>query len=270
VSPFSRLFSPVIAAITLLVMSFPAFAESPAMGVVVMHGKGGSPTRHVNGLTQALEEKGYLVANLEMPWSGRRDYDVPVSVAEEEIEAALSGLRGKGAQKVFVAGHSQGGAFALHFAGKHSVDGIIAIAPGGDVGNRLFRDQLGGSVTRARQLVAEGQGDKKTNLEDYEGKKGAYPINTTPALYLGWFEPDGAMNMQRAARAASPQIPILWIVAKNDYPGLRRANIPLFENLPRHPLTRLYEPNSDHLGAPSASRDEIVRWTNEVAKTSPR
>lgn len=235
-----------------------------------MHGKGGSPSRNVAGLAGALEDKGYRVINLEMAWSGRRDYDVSAERAEEEIEAALSALRRKGAQKVFVAGHSQGGAFALHFAGKHAIDGVIAMAPGGDVGNRAFRKQLGESVARARQLVAGGKGDGKTTLQDYEGKKGKYPINTTPALYLSWFDPDGAMSMQRAARAANPQIPILWIVAKNDYPALRRANIPLFENLPRNPLTKLYEPNSDHLGAPSASLDEIVRWTNEVAKTAPR
>jgi hypothetical protein len=39
----------------------------------------------------------------------------------------------------------------------------------------------------------------------------------------------------------------------------------MFDALPRHPLTKLYEPDSTHLGAPSASRDEILRWTWQVA-----
>jgi pimeloyl-ACP methyl ester carboxylesterase len=262
--------SQVLPFVTLLLLAFPTLAEPPPMGVVIMHGKGGSPAGSVAKLARGLEAKGYLVESLDMPWSRRRDYDVPPDRAEEEVVAALSALRAKGAQKVFVAGHSQGGGFALHLAGKIAADGFIAVSPGGDVGNMVFREQLGGTVAQARQLVAEGKGDQRTNLQDYEGAKGKYPIETTPALYLAWFDAESAMNIQRAARAAKPEIPILWIVAKNDYPGLRRTMIPLFEKLPRHPLTRLYEPNSDHLGTPAAAVDEIVRWTNEVAKTSPR
>lgn len=241
-----------------------AIAEPQKIGIVIMHGKGSSPTKHVSELASFLENSEYLVANLEMPWSGKRDYDVNVSAAEEEVEAALSALRSKGAQKVFVAGHSQGGVFALHFAGKHKVDGVICIAPGGSVGNEVFREKLGDSVSRANQLVAEGKGDEKVRLYDYEGKKGTYPVMTTPAVYLTWFDPDGAMNSELAALVINPQVPIFWIVAEHDRPGLRRANIPMFEIFPKNPHTRLYQPNADHIGAPSASRDEIVRWIAEV------
>ena len=230
-----------------------------------MHGKGGAPTGHVATLARTLEGKGYLVANLEMPWSGRRNYDVTVERGEQEVETAVAGLRAKGAKKVFVSGHSQGGAFALHMAGRQGIDGVIAMAPGGDVGNRVFREQLGESVARARRLVAEGKGNDPARLEDYEGAKGTYPVIAAPAVYLTWFEPEGAMNMGRAARAANPQVPILWIVGQGERPGLRKANIPLFQSLPNNPRTRLYEPNSDHVGTPTASADEIVRWTREVA-----
>lgn len=44
----------------------------------------------------------------------------------------------------------------------------------------------------------------------------------------------------------------------------------MFRELPANPLTRLYEPSSDHLGAPSASADEIVRWTKEVGGAPKR
>lgn len=250
---------------TTLPLTVAAEAVSSKIGVVVMHGKGGAPTKHVATLASALESKGYLVANLEMPWSGRRDYDVDVNHAEEEVESALTALRGKGARRVFVAGHSQGGLFALYLAGKHSVDGIIAIAPGGSVGGAVYLEKLGDSVAQARKLIAEGKGSEKSRLSDYEGGKGTYPVVAAPAVYLTWFDPDGAMNMNRAARAANPRIPILWIVAKKDYPNLRKVNIPLFRSLPSNPLTKFYEPDSDHLGAPSASIDEIVRWTAEVA-----
>ena len=247
-----------------------AEAVSPKIGIVIMHGKGGSPTKHVAELASSLEEKGYLVANLEMPWSGRRDYDVSVGAAEKEVDSALATLRSKGAQKLFVAGHSQGGLFALYFGGRHEVDGVIAIAPGGDVSNPTFREKLGASVELARKLNADGKGDDKERFYDYEGGKGVTAVITTPAIYLSWFDPSGAMNQTMAVKAMNPRVPVLYIGPTGDYPGLRNVKQSMFGALPSNPLTKLYEPDSSHLNAPSASRDEIVRWTTEVAgKANP-
>jgi len=80
-----------------------AQAPSSAIGMVIMHGKG-LPTRHVSSLASSLEQKGYLVANLEMPWSANREYDAGVEVAEKVVDAALDSLRAKGAGKVFIPG----------------------------------------------------------------------------------------------------------------------------------------------------------------------
>ena len=112
-----------------LALPLASAAQSPApvIGIVIMHGKGGSPNRHVSDLASGLESKNYLVANLEMPWSGRRDYDADVAKTEQEVTAALEALRSKGAKKVFVAGHSQGGVFALYYASKHPLDGTWSI-----------------------------------------------------------------------------------------------------------------------------------------------
>lgn len=239
-------------------------AASPKIGIVIMHGKGGSPAKHVNGLASALEEKGYLVANLEMPWSGRRDYDVDVAAAEQEVEAALAALGGKGAARLFVAGHSQGGVFALYFGTRHVVDGVIAIAPGGDVSSPAFREKLGPHVERARQLIADGKGAEKDKFADFEGAKGVYPVVTTASAYFSWFDPAGAMGQAGAPKNINPKVPVLYIAPTDDYPTLTKAKKPKFESLPAHPLTRLYEPSASHLGAPSASRDEIVRWITEV------
>lgn len=144
-----------------LVFSVSVRADMPKPGIVIMHGKGGSPTKHVAELAAALEGDGFLVANLEMPWSGRRDYDVDVAAAENEVSKALAMLQQKGAGKVFVAGHSQGGLFALYYGGKYHVDGIIAIAPGGNVASATFREKLAESVGLARKLVADGKGQEK-------------------------------------------------------------------------------------------------------------
>lgn len=244
----------------------PVAAQSPGIGIVIMHGKGGSPTKHVADLASSLESKGYLVANLDMPWSGQRDYDANVAAAEKQVEAALDSLRAKGAAKLFVAGHSQGGLFALYFGGRHPVDGIVAMAPGGSVGSTIFREKLGAAVSQARQLVAEGKGDEKARLLDFESSRGTYPIVATPANYLAWFDPDGAMNQVIAMKNMNPKVPVLFIAPKGDYPGLQKIKQSMFDALPRHPLTKLYEPDATHLGAPSASLDEILRWTREAAR----
>lgn len=249
---------------TALPFTAAAQANAPKIGIVIMHGKGGSPARFVSDLANHLERRGYLVANLEMPWSGRRNYDVPITAAEDEVIAALQSMRDRGAQKLFVAGHSQGGLFALYFAGRHEIDGIIAIAPGGDVGSRVFREKLGESVEEARKLVAAGKGGEHARLSDYESSKGVYTIVTPPAVYLSWFEPEGAFNQTRIMRALKPQIPVLLIVPRNDYPGLLMNKQRLVGALPANTLNKLHEPDASHLGAPAAAREEIVRWTSEV------
>jgi alpha-beta hydrolase superfamily lysophospholipase len=266
-SIFFRLLVVLIFPVVGALMPLDAIAETnnSKIGFVLMHGKGGTPLKYISDLASPLEQQGFLVANLEMPWSGRRNYDVTAQAAESEVEAALASLRSKGAQKVFVAGLSQGGLFALYFGTRHAIDGVIAIAPGGSVSSPIYRDKLGESVELARKLVAEGKGDEKTRLLDFEGAKGTYPILTTPKAYLSWFDPDGAMNQLKAAQSMSPATPVLFIAPTNDYPGLLKVKQQMFAALPRNPRTRLYEPDSSHLGAPSASIKEIIDWTSAIA-----
>lgn len=260
----------VLAALAALFCSsatLPAAAQSmPNIGIVLMHGKGGSPTaRHMTPFADGLESKSLLVANLEMPWSDRREYDKDVATAEQEVTAALDSLRSKGANKVFLAGHSQGGIFALYYASKHPLDGLIMIAPGGSVASNVFREKLGSSVDLARKMVADGKGNERTAFQDYEGAKGMLTVHTTAVTYLTWFDPEGAMNQVKSSKSLPPGLPVLYVGPTNDYPGLQRTKQSMYGALPANPLTKLYEPDADHLGAPRASIDEIVRWTAAVA-----
>jgi len=255
---FSIVFSAFMLGIAGLVQ-----AEAPKIGIVIMHGKGGSPSKHVNTLASGLEQKGLLVANIEMPWSKHREYDVSPAQAVEEVRAALEGLKAQGAQKLFVVGHSQGGVFAVHFGGVGTVDGIVAIAPGGSVDARVFIDNLGPSLAEARQLIAEGKGKDRARLMDYEGSRGTNLVTTTPENYVGWFDPAGVMSLTRTVREL--KVPILWAVAARDYPALRKSNPALFKTFPAHPLNKYFEPDSDHLNSPGAAVDEVAVWTAAVA-----
>lgn len=243
-----------------------AQAGSPKIGVVVMHGKGGSPARYVTKLALSLEEQGFLVANLEMPWSGRRNYDVDTATAEKEIEAALQAMRDKGAQKLFVAGHSHGGIFAVYFGSRHAIDGVIAIAPGGNVASQAYRKEVAGSLELARKLVAEGKGGDKERFSDFEGSKGTYMVVSPAAAYLSWFDPDGAMNFVSSLRKMKASVPVLYVAPTGDYGGLRGVRMQMFNLLPKNPNTRMFEPDASHLEAPTASIKEIAEWTTAVAK----
>lgn len=246
---------------TLFGISLPAAAQT---GIVVMHGKGGSPDRLVSDLASGLTGKGYLVANLEMPWSAKRNYDKDVAAAEQEVGAALNELRGKGAKKLFVAGHSQGAVFALHYASRHPLDGLIIIAPGGNVAHAFYRQQVGASVSRARNLLASGKGNEHGEFDESEGGKN-WIVRTTAAVYLSWFDPDGAMNQEKSSRALPKSLPVLHVAPISDYPALLRAKQEMFDALPDHPLKKLYEPSSDHRNAPRDSVNEIARWVAQVA-----
>ena len=249
----------------LLTTSVLAAGSGPVLGVVLMHGKGGSPEKHVAVLANALRQQGVLVANLDMPWSGRREYDADVASAVAQVNDALASLRSQGARKLVVAGHSQGGLFALYLAGRLPVDGIIAIAPGGNVGAGMLHDKLADTVASARALLAAGHGAEKTRLADFEGSKGMYPVTTTPRIYLDWFDPDGAMNQSKAVQQVQAGVPVLYISPDGDYPALQRVRQSMFNALPANPASQLLIPSGNHLEAPAASIPGILAWLGNIA-----
>ena len=71
------------------------------IGIVVMHGSGGKPTGYVFELATTLAGKGYQVANLEMPWSGRRAADVTAEEGAEELSQAITQLQKKELRRFF-------------------------------------------------------------------------------------------------------------------------------------------------------------------------
>lgn len=254
----------IVLLLALLLSSALRAAPSPQeIGIVVMHGKGGSPGRFVNVLAEGLEKEGFLVANLEMPWSKKRTYDVELDVAVGELTRALDALRAKGAKKLFVSGHSQGGMFALLYGARHKVDGVVAIVPGGAVDTRAYLNAIGNHVATARQMVADGRGQEKAEFADYEGSRGTNPVTTTASAYLSWFDPNGA-HTNRVFAQMMPGVPVLVVSATRDYPGLIRFRDQTYAAIPAHPLKRMAQVDSDHVNAPGAAVPEVVRWVREV------
>ena len=160
-------------------------------------------------------------------------------------------------------GHSFGGTFALYYAGLNTVNGVIAIAPGG-VDSDFYQSKIANSLAHARQLIAEGRGDQKEDFTNYENSRGDYTTLTPSKAYVSWYSKDGVMNATNAFKQVRPAIPVLYIVPSNDYLFLRRAKAERWALLPSNSKNELYEPIASHLEAPTASINEIIKWINMI------
>src|ERR1700756_2991743 len=74
------------------------------VGVVFLHGKGVWTGAFDGGIPAALAAEGAVTASPEMPWSFMRLYGATYEEAMREIDAAVAGLKGKGATRVVIVG----------------------------------------------------------------------------------------------------------------------------------------------------------------------
>jgi esterase/lipase len=143
----------------------PACAQT--IGIVLMHGKTGSPNTVIDQLATALQSAGYLVDTPEMCWSRRRIYDRPFLDCLTEIDSAIGRLKGRGAGTIVVAGMSQGGDAALAYGARQAnLAGIIALAPAAAPERQVGLPDIAQSVAQARALVAAGRGNETASFVD--------------------------------------------------------------------------------------------------------
>src|ERR1700732_547856 len=94
----------LVLAAALPIAAAPASAQT--IGVVLMHGNTDSPQGVIYSLATALHGAGYLVEPPEMCWSRRRLYDRSFPHCLTEIDSAIGRLKGGGAARIVVVGHS--------------------------------------------------------------------------------------------------------------------------------------------------------------------
>jgi hypothetical protein len=197
------------------VISMAAPVSAQTVGVVLMHGNTDTPSGTIASLAAALEGAGYPVERPEMCWSYRRRRDRPLLDCLSVLEAPIERLSGRGVHAIVVAGMSVGGLGALAFgARRQGLAGIIALAANGSP-ERLVRlfPQIAQSVAEAQAMVASGRGDERASFTD-GNIRGLFPINTTAAIYLSFFDPTGPANIpdipagcaRRCSGSPAPQI----------------------------------------------------------------
>jgi len=253
----------LILLILAVVLIIPAVsqAESPRVGVVLLHGKTGKPER-LWGLSSKLEAQGFLVSTPAMPWSFNRYLDASYETALDEIAAAINQLKQKGATKIVVAGHSMGANAALAYAANRGgVAGVIMLAPGHFPDLPQLQEIVKEGVAKARGMVQSGRGAQNAEFPDTnQGKH--FTVNTQAQIYLSYFDPDGLGSMGRNAARLDSKIPLLVVVGDKDmhFPQAKE----IFDKAPANPLSQYLVVSADHLGTPAAAEADVVRWLKSL------
>ncbi len=214
----------------------------------------------------ALEDEGALIAEPEMPWSFNRRYGATYEQAMGEIEAAVAGLKAKGATRIVIIGHSLGANAAIGYAARHpDLAGVVAIAPGHLPDQDNMRSFVADAVERAKKLIAAGQGNVPQTFPDMAQ---GIPLSATatPTVYLSMFDPDGPAVIPKNAAiiGASPRpVPLLWVVGKLD-PIDRRGPDYAFTAAAKNPKSKYVEVFAGHLTTPLVARKQVVEWINSL------
>ncbi len=251
----------VVAALFGLMLAVATLADSPKIGVVVLHGKWGSPDGQTESLATSLKGGNLFVESPELPWSGRRAYDRDMDHFVMQMDAVVKALRDKGAKKIFLVGHSMGANGALYYAGKVKVDGLVVIAPGHFPEGKVMHKQYEEDVKKAERLVRTGKGeeDRFVFMDSNSGNR-TRSMRVSAKSFLSYFASDGPMNFAQNCANVKPETPVLWITPNGEQETIKRMGESCYARLPSDPISSHVKVLGDHMGAPDASKTIVREW----------
>jgi pimeloyl-ACP methyl ester carboxylesterase len=236
-----------------------AMAQPSATGVILMHGKWGTPDRGIQPVELELRGAGFVVVSREMPWSDRRAYDAGFDDVMAQLTAEVAKLRAGGARKIVIGGHSLGANMALAYAARHpDVAGVVMLAPGHTPERFARNPEIAKSLEKAQSLLAAGKGGTFANFADVNQGR-TREISAKPAVYISYFDPNGPAVMPRNATMLSPNTALLVVVGTRD--NMYAAGTAyLFDRAPRNAYSRYQTVDADHIGTPAAARRIVADW----------
>lgn len=239
-----------------------AIAADAKVGIVILHGKLAPPNNNViSPLTIALEREGVQVSNPEMPWSKSRQYNKNYAGAIAELDGAVTELKKKGAEKIFVAGHSFGANIALNYATQSKIAGVLALSPGQIPQHPDFAKFVKEDLAKAKKLIGEGRGEETQRFADVDlNAGGTFTTVMSAKNYVSYFDPDGSANMEISAASIKPGTPLLVVTANRELAPLKDVGNKIFARAPSHPGSKHLIIDSTHLKVPTDAAREIVAW----------
>jgi len=245
--------------VALALLPAAAAAQPSATGVILMHGKWGTPDKGIQPVELELRGAGLHVISREMPWSERRAYDAGFDEVMAQLEADVAKLRAGGARKIVIGGQSFGANMALAYAARHpDVSGVMALAPGHSPDRFANNPRMVESLGKARSLLAAGKGGTFANFNDVNQGR-TREVSAKPAVYLSYFDPAGPAVMPNNAAMLSPKVPLLVVVGTKD-PIYSAGTSYIFDRAPKNPYSRFQNVDADHFGTPAAARRIVVDW----------
>jgi pimeloyl-ACP methyl ester carboxylesterase len=245
-------------------------ASAGRLGVVLLHGKLGTPDDRKSGLeaiARALEAEGAVTIVPPMPWNqaGWEHIAVDVGGSLGQIDDLVAGLRARGASRIVLVGHSLGANVALAYAvTRGGLAGLVMAAPGHRP-ERMARDRLThAALERARRLVDSGHGEAPFVGPD--GIQGAsLTLTTTAAAYLSWMDPEGLAAMEVQAPRLPRSIPLLMVISRHD-PFYAEAEARVYRPAAHDPYSRYLPIGANHSTTPMAAATVIANWIERLPR----
>ncbi len=251
----------LLRAVVLLALAHGVAQAQTGVGVVVLHGKQGTP---MDSTVSSLEAAGFLALSPELPWSNRRIYDRTYEQTLQEVDAAVEELKKRGATRIVVAGQSMGAGAALRYgATRPGVAGVIVMAPGHRIDLPEFGNRFAKELARARQLISAGRADEAETFEDFNAD--AFKVRTTPRIYLSMFDPEGAAAFSRNAPLLKAGTPLLWVIGRRDF-GFAAGEGYAFARAPAHPSSRYVVIDAGHTDTPRNALPVVIEWLKALSR----
>jgi pimeloyl-ACP methyl ester carboxylesterase len=228
-------------------------ANAAGTGIVLLHARGSWPGFFDN-IVPKLEAAGYPVIVPEACWSVHRIYGGTVDQCQSDIDVAISGLKGRGMDKIVVAGHDVGGLDAIYYAGMHTgLAGLIVWGPRANI--RLNGDE---DLTTALAMVKAGNGDKKGNFNN--GRM----LATANALLS--FEGPASPFADPDALIKKVSVPLFWMAANDDLGP--RDPTPHFSLAKANPLNAVVWSKTDQYSMIDVSIGDVIVWLDKLKAAS--
>ena len=239
-----------------------AQAQPKDCALVVMHGKWGNP--HYIAAFGRRMAPACDFESIEMPWSGRRNYDAPYPVALQEIATQVQKFRAQGYKKILLAGHSFGANAALAYMTVYDdVDGILLLAPGHTPGMMFNQMNMNrGALLEAQQLIAQGHPDTLVSFDDLNQGQIRNSKIRADALWT-YFDPAGMGSMQLSAKRFKKPVPVFLAIGTRD-PLFRTAKTNIFEATPAHAASQYVALEADHGSTPGAAGTAALAWIQQL------
>lgn len=230
---------------------------------ILLHGKAGNTQSSFRiEAYENLASKGYEVLVPQMPWS--KEWEGTLAEGLELIESAIKYAVKKDKKPILV-GHSLGGAVSLIYNSKNphkNLAGTIIIAPGHLLHqSRKMREISQDSLSKANNMVKNGQGNKKANFTMLNtGKTKEYYMKAK--VYQSYYNtsifPDVRDLLENIEK------PILWIAGKKDRLTRIYNMADMFELLGDNDKNEYVVIEGSHRSVLSNSTDKMISWSESL------